>query len=216
MRARLLAYEASVGSGHGFRMRLGTCLSALPSRASDCGLCEISIVPTVSTQSKGGRSERYDGRSGNEIEIGFSAAISSCEGRDGSAGSGGGGISAATGKLGSAGSGGGGIAASGDTSGRVGSAGSSGVEGNVGSAGSGGGGISAATGKLGSAGSGGGGSAATTGGWGKIEGSFGCWDTCGSGARVAARRSGLTLALGLTGRGRTAERFLAFSAIVSA
>jgi hypothetical protein len=97
---------------------------------------------------------------------------SCCEGKDGSAGSEGGGISAATGKLGSAGSGGGGSAASIGTSGRTGTAGSSGgssstvgeTERNVGSAASGGGGISAANGKLDSSGSKGGGSTVAIGG----------------------------------------------------
>jgi len=103
------------------------------------------MAPTVSTQSKRGRSETYDGRSGKGMSCGLSAAICSSGGggRDGSAGSGSGGINVATGKLGSAGSGGGGIAASGGTSGRIDVSGSDGddnsmaggIEGNVGSAG---------------------------------------------------------------------------------
>jgi hypothetical protein len=184
------SYEASVAKGHGFRIRLGICSSGFVSRASDRGLCGTSIAPTVSTQSKRGRSERDDARSGIGIEIGLSAMTSSCDGSKGSAGSGGGGISVATGKLGSAGSGGGGSAASIGTSGSIGAAGSGEggssttgeTEGNVGSAGSGGGGISAATGKLGSAGSKGGESTTVAGGSREIGVCFGCCDTCGSGA----------------------------------
>jgi hypothetical protein len=176
----------SIGSGQGFRIRLGVRSSGLASRVSDSGLCRSTMAPTVSTQSKRGRSETYDGRSGNGIRLSAAICSSGGGGRDGSAGSEGGGISAVTRKLGSAGSGGGGIVSSAVTSGRVDVGGSGagvsmarGVAGKVGSAGSGGDGISAATGKLGSADSGGGGSATTAGGSRQIGGSFGCCDTCG-------------------------------------
>jgi hypothetical protein len=115
----LPAYLPSIESGQGFRIRLGIPSSGLASRASDKGLCGTSIEPTVSTQLNCERNERFDARSGNGIGIEPSMMASSCEGKDGSAGSGNGGIKAAPGKLGSAGSGGDGIAASGDTSGRV-------------------------------------------------------------------------------------------------
>jgi hypothetical protein len=146
---------------------------------------------------------------------------SSCEGRDGSAGSEGGGISAAAGKLGSAGSGGGGIAAPTITSGRVDVGGSGGggsmargVEGNVGSAGSGGGGISAAMGKFGSAGSEGR-SVTAAGSSREVGGSFGCCNMCERGVLDSGEGSGFTLALGVTCRERVIKRFPVFSAIVS-
>jgi hypothetical protein len=77
------AHGVSIGTGQGFRVRLGICRSGLGSGASDSGLGGTSIEPTVSTQSKRGWSDKYDGRSGKGIEIELSAAISSCEGKDG-------------------------------------------------------------------------------------------------------------------------------------
>ena len=81
-------------------MKLGIRFSGLVSKASASGLRGISKEPVTSGQSRRGYSERGAESSGMGIEIGLSAMISSCDGRDGSAGSGGGGISAATGKLG--------------------------------------------------------------------------------------------------------------------